>query len=159
MTRRSASTALLVTLSLGAAKALAYAREIHTFTAKGHEFRVPGTQFNSRHAGEASQKFRLPDRKSVETKKFSTFALALALASATVTSAGAAALQAERPATAQSTRLPVLHVSAGFRQVSAVGATKPPGAALDDRQGTTPSLDADSHRVRQLIRSSICRGC
>jgi hypothetical protein len=47
----------------------------------------------------------------------------------------------------------------GFRRVSAVGQTKPPGAALDWRAGTTPGLDAQSHRLDQLITTTICSRC
>src|SRR4051794_31399485 len=81
---------------------------------------------------------------------------ALVLANTALSSAAAAHSLPEAPAAAQPARLPLLHVRAGFRQVSAVGQTKPPGAALDARRGTTVSLDAESHLLDQLIQTSIC---
>src|SRR4051812_30692549 len=91
------------------------------------------------------------------TKLLPALFSALVLANTPLASAAAAHSLTEVPAAAQPTRLPLLHVGGGFRQVSAVGQTKPPGASLDERHGTTPALDANSHRLDWLIRTSICR--
>lgn len=65
----------------------------------------------------------------------------------------------EVPAAAQLVHLPMLHVATGFRRVSAVGQTKPPGAALDERAGSTAALDAKSRQLDWLINNAICSGC
>ena len=46
-----------------------------------------------------------------------------------------------------------------MRQITTVGATKPPGAALDHRLGTTPRLDLASRLLDQRIRTTSCAGC
>lgn len=68
-------------------------------------------------------------------------------------------LMSEPAVSSSSVRLPPLHTTMGFRRLSTVGQTKPPGAALDWRVGTTPRLDAQSHRLDQLINTSICSRC
>ncbi|MDE4915249.1 hypothetical protein PQI07_32200 [Methylobacterium sp. 092160098-2] len=65
----------------------------------------------------------------------------------------------EVPAVAQLVHLPMLHVGTGFRRVSAVGQTKPAGAALDERAGSTAALDARSRQLDWLINNAICTGC
>lgn len=54
---------------------------------------------------------------------------------------------------------PTLSVSTPFRQVTANGTTKPLGAALDDRRGTSMALAAIDMRLDRIVRTSICRGC
>lgn len=39
------------------------------------------------------------------------------------------------------------------------GTTKPPGAALDGRLGTSPALENASRRLDALVRMAICTGC
>lgn len=46
-----------------------------------------------------------------------------------------------------------------FRHVASNGTTKPAGAALDRRNGTTPDLDRRSRELHRLIATSICTGC
>ena len=46
-----------------------------------------------------------------------------------------------------------------MRQITTVGATKPPGAVLDHRLGTTPRLDLASRLLDQRISTTICAGC
>ncbi|UIN35080.1 hypothetical protein [Methylobacterium oryzae] len=83
----------------------------------------------------------------------------LVLVGTSVAPAAAGHFMSEAPAAAKPVRLPALHITTGFRRVSAVGQTKPPGAALDWRAGTTPGLDAQSHRLDQLITTTICSRC
>jgi hypothetical protein len=83
----------------------------------------------------------------------------LVLVGTAVTPAAAGHFMSEAPAAAKPVRLPPLHTTMSFRRVSAVGQTKPPGAALDRRAGTTPGLDAQSHRLDQLISTTICGRC
>lgn len=58
-----------------------------------------------------------------------------------------------------SSGIPPVSSLMAFRHVTATGTTKPPGAALDDRGGTSMTLAAADLRVKQLVRSAICRGC
>jgi hypothetical protein len=46
-----------------------------------------------------------------------------------------------------------------FRHVTSNGTTKPTGAALDGRGGTTAALDRKSRDLHNLIATSICTGC
>lgn len=46
-----------------------------------------------------------------------------------------------------------------IRQVTAVGTTKPPGAVLDDRLGTSTRLEAANMRLALVLRTAICHGC
>jgi len=46
-----------------------------------------------------------------------------------------------------------------FRHVESNGTTKPTGAALDGRGGTTAALDRKSRDLHTLIATSICTGC
>lgn len=46
-----------------------------------------------------------------------------------------------------------------FRHVASSGTTKPAGAALDGRAGTTAALDRKSRALHDLIAASICTGC
>lgn len=93
------------------------------------------------------------------SKLVSTALAALVLVSTAVTPAAAGHFMSETPAAAKPVQLPPLHTTMGFRRVSAVGQTKPLGAALDWRAGTTPALDAQSHRLDQLISTTICSRC
>lgn len=46
--------------------------------------------------------------------------------------------------------------------LSRVGRRKPPGAALDERGGTTPSLDRQNRDIDEHVLKSICKdapGC
>lgn len=46
--------------------------------------------------------------------------------------------------------------------VTRVGRRKPPGAALDERGGTTPSLDRQDRNIDEHVLKSICKdapGC
>ena len=97
--------------------------------------------------------------RSTTSKLVSTALATLVLVSTAVTPAAAGHFMSEPAAAAKSVRLPPLHTTMGFRRVSAVGQTKPPGAALDLRAGTTPRLDAQSHRLDQLISTTICSRC
>ena len=83
----------------------------------------------------------------------------LAVFSTAVMPAAAEHFMSDAPAVAKVVRLPPLHITTGFRRVSAVGQTKPPGAALDWRAGTTPALDAQSRRLDQHISDTICSRC
>ncbi|MDE4915204.1 hypothetical protein PQI07_31900 [Methylobacterium sp. 092160098-2] len=74
-------------------------------------------------------------------------------------SAAQARSSSEVPAAAQLVHLPMLHVGTGFRRVTAVGQTKTPGAALDERAGSTAALDAKSRQLDWLINNAICTGC
>lgn len=56
-------------------------------------------------------------------------------------------------------RAPTLSASTQARQVAAGGTTKPPGAALDARRGTSPTLAALDMRLDRLVRTAICTGC
>ena len=45
------------------------------------------------------------------------------------------------------------------RNVTSLGTTKPSGAVLDARGGTTPRLATESRRLDRLIRTAVCIGC
>jgi hypothetical protein len=57
--------------------------------------------------------------------------------------------------------LPSVSASAGSfaRHVSALGATKPDGAPLDARLGTSPRLERQSCLIDTTIRQAICNAC
>jgi hypothetical protein len=97
--------------------------------------------------------------RTTTSKLVSTGLAALVLVSTAVTPVAAGHFMSEAPAAAKPVWLPPLHTTMSFRRVSAVGQTKPPGAALDWRAGTTPGLDAQSHRLDQLISTTICGRC
>ncbi|MDE4915120.1 hypothetical protein PQI07_31300 [Methylobacterium sp. 092160098-2] len=40
-----------------------------------------------------------------------------------------------------------------------MGQTKSPGAALDERTGSTAALDTKSRQLDWLINNAICTGC
>lgn len=46
-----------------------------------------------------------------------------------------------------------------FRHITATGTTKPGGATLDVRRGTTMSLDHKSQELGRYIATAICTGC
>lgn len=46
-----------------------------------------------------------------------------------------------------------------FRHVAASGTTKPPGASLDQRVGTSMHLIREDIRLSRVIRTAICTGC
>lgn len=94
--------------------------------------------------------------RTVSSRLVSAAVATLVLVSTSVTPATAGHFISEAPAAAKPVRLPSLHTTMEFRRVSAVGQTKPPGAALDWRVGTTPGLDAQSHRLDQIISTTIC---
>ncbi|GJD53558.1 hypothetical protein OPKNFCMD_6335 [Methylobacterium crusticola] len=96
---------------------------------------------------------------TTKSKLVSTALAALVLVGTAVTPAAAGHFLAEPPAAAKAVRLSPLHTTMSFRRVSAVGQTKPSGAALDWRAGTTSGLDAQSHRLDQLISTTICSRC
>lgn len=43
--------------------------------------------------------------------------------------------------------------------ITETGQTKPPGAPVGDRAGTTPELDRKSRELDRQISKGICRGC
>lgn len=79
-------------------------------------------------------------------------ALALTGSSSLVLAAGPA--RPEEPAHSSA-----LSASTLFRNVTANGTTKPPGAALDDRRGFSMPLVAIDMRLDRLVRTTICTGC
>ncbi len=97
--------------------------------------------------------------RTASSRLFSAALATLVLVSTEATLAAAGHFTSEVSAAAKPVRLPPLRITMGFRRVSAVGQTKPPGAALDWRAGTTSGLDAQSHRLDNLISTTICRGC
>ncbi|WP_407519542.1 hypothetical protein [Methylobacterium oryzisoli] len=97
--------------------------------------------------------------RTASSRLVSAALVTLVLVSTAATPAAAGHIMSEPAAAARSVRLPPLHITMGFRHVSAVGQTKPPGAALDWRAGTTPRLDAKSHHLDQLINTMICSRC
>lgn len=46
-----------------------------------------------------------------------------------------------------------------FRHVAVNGTTKPPGASLDHRLGTSMRLTTADMRLSRAIRTAICKGC
>lgn len=50
-------------------------------------------------------------------------------------------------------------VSGLLRHITATGTTKPNGAVLDGRLGTSPFLEAADRRIDRVVRTAICRGC
>ena len=46
-----------------------------------------------------------------------------------------------------------------FRHVTPLGTTKPNGAALDERLGTSPALERRSRELDRLIAIRICSRC
>lgn len=79
-------------------------------------------------------------------------ALALTGSSSLVLAAGPT--RPEQPAHSSA-----LSASTPFRHVIANGTTKPPGAALDDRRGSSMALVAIDMRLDRLVRTAICTGC
>ena len=78
--------------------------------------------------------------------------------------AGPAAARAPLPVpgtktAAQALAMPLPSTVRLFRQIARSGVTKPAGAALDARLGTKPSLETESRRLGQLVRTSVCIGC
>lgn len=49
--------------------------------------------------------------------------------------------------------------TSSFRHITATGTTKPGGATLDVRRGTTMSLDRKSQELGRYIATAICTGC
>lgn len=43
--------------------------------------------------------------------------------------------------------------------IAPTGQTKPPGAPVGDRAGTTPDLDRKSRELDRQISKGICKGC
>jgi hypothetical protein len=83
----------------------------------------------------------------------------LVLASAALTAPAEAQSPSQVPAAAQLVHLPMLHLSTGFRRVNAVGQTKSPDAALDERGGSASALDAKRRQLDWMINGAICTGC
>lgn len=56
-------------------------------------------------------------------------------------------------------RPPLPATATVLAHVTTTGTTKPPGAALDGRLGTSPALDDAGKRLGALVRLGICTGC
>ncbi len=97
--------------------------------------------------------------RTTSSRLVSAAVATLVLISTAVTPAAAEHFMSESAAASKPVQLPPLHTTTGFRRVSSVGQTKPPGAALDWRAGTTTGLDAQSRRLDQLISTTICSRC
>lgn len=88
----------------------------------------------------------------------------LFVAAALAASAGAAFGQADRPSTGSNgTSLSAVPPTHHPQYVARTGKRKPPGHALDEREGMTPALEEEEDaRIRQHTLKSICRdapGC